>query len=150
VFDSTAYFSKLVILQSLELLFFGFRAVVIDATAGVIWRRGTHHGFKIADSQPVSCQPGEGDLKKEGLAPRCGQDERAVASVSSSTSFPSPFYRRGLFLQCFLTLQMTNERPVVPNTSGPMMTSQLSHSRSSVKKLRLEGSMLGTDGEEKS
>jgi hypothetical protein len=61
MFDSTAYLSKLVILQSLELLFFGFRAVV---TAGVIRRRGTRHDFKIADNQSVSCQSGEGDLKK--------------------------------------------------------------------------------------
>jgi len=40
---------------------------------------------------------------------------------------------------------MINKRPVIPNTSDPMMASRLSHSRSSVKKLRLEGSTLGTD-----
>lgn len=45
---------------------------------------------------------------------------------------------------------MINKTPVMPNTNGPMMASQLSHSRSSVKKLRLEQSTLGTDGEEKS
>ena len=45
--------------------------------------------------------------------------------------------------------EIINKTPVVPNTNGLMMVSQLSHSRSSLKKLRLEQSTVGTDEEEK-
>jgi hypothetical protein len=44
---------------------------------------------------------------------------------------------------------MINKRLGMPNTNGPIMESQSSHPRSSVKKLRLERGTLGTDGEEK-